>query len=258
MLRRRRADGADGRSACGSAIAAVVSLLGIAWGFERSFLTIYESKGIDLVVVQAGVSDRLTSNLDARPGRAAARRCRAWPHVAPLADGRGLVRGGEPRQRPGQRLGAGEPAVPGHPRPRRAGALRPGDGQVGDARAGPGPEPGQEGRRRRSTSRASRSRWSGIFESDSLFENGGLIVPLAELQKMMGREGQVTGLRRRGRGRRPRVGRGAGAADRGGDPGRRGGPGARLRPGRHPDPAGQGDGLGDVGRSPWCSARSGC
>jgi putative ABC transport system permease protein len=33
----------------------------------------------------------------------------------------------------------------------------------------------------------------GIFESDSLFENGGLIVPLAELQRMMGREGQVTG-----------------------------------------------------------------
>ncbi len=33
----------------------------------------------------------------------------------------------------------------------------------------------------------------GIFESDSLFENGGLIVPLRELQRMMGRQGQVTG-----------------------------------------------------------------
>ena len=30
----------------------------------------------------------------------------------------------------------------------------------------------------------------GVFESDSLFENGALIVPLAELQKMMGREGR--------------------------------------------------------------------
>ena len=34
----------------------------------------------------------------------------------------------------------------------------------------------------------------GIFESDSLFENGALIVPLRTLQKMMGREGQATGL----------------------------------------------------------------
>jgi putative ABC transport system permease protein len=33
----------------------------------------------------------------------------------------------------------------------------------------------------------------GIFESESLFENGGLIVPLQELQQMMGRVGQVTG-----------------------------------------------------------------
>ena len=33
----------------------------------------------------------------------------------------------------------------------------------------------------------------GIFESDSLFENGGLVVPLAELQRMMGRKGYVSG-----------------------------------------------------------------
>src|SRR3954449_12077808 len=47
----------------GVGVSAVVSLLGIAWGFERSFMTIYETKGIDLVVVKAGVGDRLTSNL---------------------------------------------------------------------------------------------------------------------------------------------------------------------------------------------------
>ena len=33
----------------------------------------------------------------------------------------------------------------------------------------------------------------GVYESDSLFESGALIVPLATLQRMMGREGQVTG-----------------------------------------------------------------
>ena len=33
----------------------------------------------------------------------------------------------------------------------------------------------------------------GVYESNSLFESGALIVPLATLQRMMGREGQVTG-----------------------------------------------------------------
>src|SRR3954451_14599571 len=49
----------------GIGIAAVVALLGIAWGFERSFMKLYEAKSIDLVIVKAGVSDRLTRNLDA-------------------------------------------------------------------------------------------------------------------------------------------------------------------------------------------------
>src|SRR4051812_27410742 len=49
-------------------IAAVVALLGISWGFEQSFLKIYESKQIDLVVVRAGASDRLSSNLDEKVG----------------------------------------------------------------------------------------------------------------------------------------------------------------------------------------------
>src|SRR4051794_35057535 len=52
----------------GIGIAAVVALLGIAWGFERSFMKLYEAKNIDLVVLKAGVSDRLTSNLDMSVG----------------------------------------------------------------------------------------------------------------------------------------------------------------------------------------------
>ena len=87
----------------------------------------------------------------------------------------------------------------------------------------------------------------GIFESDSLFENGGLIVPLDVLQKMMGREGDVSGFVVSAEKLGPARGRGAGEADRGGGAGRGGGPGARLRAGGHPDPAGQVDGLGDVG-----------
>ena len=46
------------------AIAAVTILVGISWNFERSFLAIYNSKGIDLVVVHAGSSNQLSSSLD--------------------------------------------------------------------------------------------------------------------------------------------------------------------------------------------------
>jgi putative ABC transport system permease protein len=46
------------------AIAAVVALLSITGGFERSSKDVYESHGVDLVVVRAGVSERLTSTLD--------------------------------------------------------------------------------------------------------------------------------------------------------------------------------------------------
>ena len=85
----------------------------------------------------------------------------------------------------------------------------------------------------------------GIFESDSLFENGGLVVPLAELQRMMGRKGYVSGFvigadepdREKVEGLAHRI--------ESQIPGVAAVP-ARLRPERHPDPAGQGDGLGHV------------
>src|SRR3954467_1557893 len=65
----------------GFGISAVVALMGIAWGFERSFMKLYEAKAIDLVVVKAGGSDRLTSNLDASVGE----RIRKVPGVQEVA-----------------------------------------------------------------------------------------------------------------------------------------------------------------------------
>jgi putative ABC transport system permease protein len=50
------------------AVGAVVSLVGIAVSFERSFLGLYEANGIDLIVVRAGVAQRLTSVLDEKLG----------------------------------------------------------------------------------------------------------------------------------------------------------------------------------------------
>src|SRR5712671_4630103 len=62
-------------------IAAVMILTGIAWGFERSFMAIYQAKGIDLVVVRAGISNQLSSNLDAAIGE----KLRAVEGVAEVA-----------------------------------------------------------------------------------------------------------------------------------------------------------------------------
>ncbi|SIN90125.1 putative ABC transport system permease protein [Singulisphaera sp. GP187] len=171
-------------------IAAVVAMLGIAWGFERSFLAINEAKGIDLMVVRAGVSDKLTSSLD----ESLAGKLQQIPGVREVAGSymdvvsfedanlvSVLVNGWEPgsilfrgiRILKGRALatGDGRAAVLG-----RVLALNLGK-SVGDSLDVAG----------------EKFQVIGIFESDSLFENGGLIVPRRVLQKMMGREGNVTG-----------------------------------------------------------------
>jgi putative ABC transport system permease protein len=174
----------------GVGIAAVVALLGIAWGFERSFMVLFDSKGIDLVVVRAGMSQHLTSNLDQSLGS----KIRAVPGVAGAGDSMAdlvsfedanlvsvLTNGWEP----GSILFEGIRILDGR-------ALQEGDGKVallgrvlaanlGKKAGDPLDVAGEQ------------FRVIGVFESPSWFENGGLIVPLSELQRMMGRQGSVTG-----------------------------------------------------------------
>ncbi len=50
------------------AVTAVVALVGIADGFERSFRELYEKRGVDLVVVRAGSSERLSSSIPQQVG----------------------------------------------------------------------------------------------------------------------------------------------------------------------------------------------
>ncbi len=54
--------------AIATAIGAVVALVGIASGFERTFLDLYKGAGIDLIVVRAGARQRLNSTLDQAMG----------------------------------------------------------------------------------------------------------------------------------------------------------------------------------------------
>jgi putative ABC transport system permease protein len=173
------------------AIAAMMILVGISWNFERSFLSIYRSKKIDLIVVRAGSSNQLASSLDVR----LADRLRGIEGVADVApslmdtvafEDRNLASvlvdgwiGGSLLFR-GIHVLDGRSLLPDDHRTAMLGrvlALNL-DKKVGD----------------RLDVAGESFQVVGIFESESLFENGALIIPLADLQKMMGREGQVTGL----------------------------------------------------------------
>ncbi|HVX62557.1 MAG TPA: ABC transporter permease [Pirellulales bacterium] len=67
----------------GLAVAAVVSLLGISDGFERSYYDLYASRGIDLVVQRSGRSQQLASGLDEKWGQ----RMRRLPGVREVIGG---------------------------------------------------------------------------------------------------------------------------------------------------------------------------
>ncbi len=170
-------------------IGAVVALMGIAKGFERSFVALYESKGIDLVAVRGGISNQLSSNLDA----ALADRLRSIPGVSRVARSlvdtvafeeanlvSVLINGWEPDGllMGGLRVTEGRPLRMGDERTAMLGrVLAKNLGKTAGQTVDVAGEPFQV---------------IGVFESPSLFEDGGLIVPLSTLQKLMGREGQVT------------------------------------------------------------------
>jgi putative ABC transport system permease protein len=172
------------------AISAVIVLVGISWNFERAFMAIYQSKKIDLIVVHAGSSNQLSSSLDV----ALADRLKQIEGVADVAPtlvdtvafeeqnlASVLVNGWVPESL----LFRGIRILDGR-------SLKADDGKVG-----------MLGRvlalnlnkKVDDTIDVSGEKFQvvGIFESESLFESGALVIPIKTLQKMMGREGQATG-----------------------------------------------------------------
>lgn len=174
------------------AVGAVVALVGISSGFERSFLAIYQRQKVDIVVQQRGVKQKLTSVLDASledeikkiPGvkqiNSGLVDFTSMDELGPVGV---LVQGWEPKSPlmlalnilPGGHLltDADEKGVLlGE---RLAMSL---DKKVGD---------------KLSLFDGEEYTVAGIFRSNTVYENGSMTVLLKDLQRFMGREGQVSG-----------------------------------------------------------------
>lgn len=188
-LTRRRFRTALTLSALSTAIAAVVALLGIARGFTKSFAEVYSAHGVDVVVSRQGSADRLSSSVDlgfvskiesiAEVDRAAGvlletlsfeeQAVYGVPSMGISPDS-WLLRD--------YRLAAGDALPANEPKTLLLGVhlaermkLSPGDSV---------------------NLFEEKYRVAGIFESPSTWENGSMILPLAQLQGLTDRAGQVT------------------------------------------------------------------
>jgi putative ABC transport system permease protein len=172
------------------AVTAVVALVGIADGFQRSFRELYEERGVDLMVVRAGSSERLASSIPQKVGD----QIRQLPGVRAVSPGlmdmvsfeqanltSVPVQGWEPgsflfdglKMIEGRRLEAGDERglmlgmVLAKNLAKKAGEKLEIAGQTFDI--------------------------VGVFESFNVFENGSAVMLIHSLQTLMDRPNQVTG-----------------------------------------------------------------
>jgi putative ABC transport system permease protein len=172
------------------AVAAVVALLGVVRGFERSLLELYQGRGIDVMVQQAGrlqmtssvLSENLLADIESTEGVA-----EVYPALIEVLsllkdDMMGVVvQGWPPDSEPIRRLKwvAGGPYSDAEAREvlvggRLAAAMGV---KVGDTTELIEGEPFEV---------------VGIFESSNVFDSGSMFVPIRPLQKLMFRQGEVT------------------------------------------------------------------
>lgn len=173
------------------AIGSVVSLVGIASGFEDTFRKIYDSKGVDLFVLRSG-RNRLSSSLPETLAEQVAKVPGVKAVIPGLVDVVSfqdygihsvVLQGWVPETEvfdhlkliQGVRLNRYDKkaAVVGSVLARNLGK---GVGDKIDIIEGETFE------------------IVGIYEAPNVFENGALVVPLSELQRVLDRKGQVTGL----------------------------------------------------------------
>jgi len=167
----------------GVAVAAVVALVGIADGFERSFVDLYHDRQVELVVQRASNS---SDNLNRQIDPSLRGRIQAIPGVKEVFPGLMdvislddydlsaiIAVGWEPGSRLLNRLEviAGQALVPGDHRKAIIGRTLAAN--TGLKVGGKLPMHGE------------RVEVKGIYDGHNVFENGGLFVPLDDLQRMM-------------------------------------------------------------------------
>jgi putative ABC transport system permease protein len=172
------------------AVGSMVALVGMSRGFERSLAEIYQKRGVDLVVIKAGVTQRLTSILDESIGGL----LRRLPGVAQVYGGLvdvasfeggnliGVTINGVPPDSPVIRdvnLVEGSRLRPGEHRSVMMGKMLAGrlGKKVGDS----------------VEIELEEFRIVGIFESYNVYENGSVILLLDDMQELMDRPGKVSG-----------------------------------------------------------------
>ncbi|TVQ02962.1 MAG: ABC transporter permease [Planctomycetaceae bacterium] len=172
------------------AVAAVVSLLGVVRGFERSLLELHQGRGVDVMVQQAGRLQMTSSVLRESIGEtisAVNGVVAVHPSLIEVLsliqdDLMGVVvQGWSPDSGPVQKLKLLDGALFSGPEAREvivgqrlASALGVAVGGTVELLEG---EP---------------FRVVGVFESGNVFDSGSMFVPLRSLQRLMFREGEVT------------------------------------------------------------------
>jgi len=172
------------------AVGAVVALVGISQGFENSLRAVYESKGVDLMVLRAGSVQQFSSSLSADLGDKV-RRLPGVRKVIPammeaisLEDQNlfGVVLQGYPLDSdPVQdvEIAAGR-------------RIRPGEGRVVMLGRVLARNMGKDVGQTVELVPGESFRVGAIYESYNVFENGSVIMALDSLQRMMARPGEVT------------------------------------------------------------------
>jgi putative ABC transport system permease protein len=173
------------------AVAAVVSLVGVATGFENSFLEVYTSRGVDLVIQRAGGKQNLNNTLPESLMEPLAKLKGAKQVVGGLVDTipfrdanlMGVVLNGWLADCP---LFARTKIIDG----RKLEAGDTGKVMIGRVLAA------NLGKKVGDTIELYESiphQIIGVYESPIVFENGGAVVLLSDMQDMMTRPGEVTG-----------------------------------------------------------------
>ncbi len=189
-VRRRPARSWLTASGVAVAVAAVVMLVGISRGFETELLKVYEQHGADLVVLRAGVAQRLTSSLDAQLGGEIAK----LPNVADVLPGLMDVVSFEDQDLFGVTVN-GWPAESKYFQQMRVVAGRrigPGDGRVVMLGSVLAQNLDKKVGDKLDVIAGETFEVVGIYQSFNVFENGSFVMALDELQKLLGREGDIT------------------------------------------------------------------